>query len=243
MSCLNCKTEIDGNFCPECGQPAATARLATGDVLAEVAAHLFQYDSKILRTVVGLTTSPGRVCAEYVEGRRVRYVAPLKYFLVTIALALLANLLTGFDPLELTGPAGPERAREVQRIVAQFGLRHLDLAVLLALPFFVAAIRLLFRRSGHTYAEVAAFTLFMLGHVLLLGLVLSPLRFYAPALAVQMKLLLQLCFFTWASVRFFGVSWTSSLVRNLVLLFVYLVLVAFSITALVLPRVLPLIRA
>lgn len=241
VDCLNCGTRVDGRFCSDCGQSASTGRLLTRDTFFDALAHVFQLDSQILRTLVGLTRSPGRVCAEYVEGRRIRYVAPLKYFLVAITLVILVNLATGFDPLEIAPAPGAEQAREVQREVASFALKHLDLAVLLALPFFIGVVRLMFRRAGHTYAEVSVFVLFVLGHSLLLGLVFVPFRSAFPALALPGKLLLQTGLFSWASVKFFRVSVVSSVLRNLLLVAVYLFLMMLSILLLTLPKTLALV--
>lgn len=236
--CLNCGAGVDGRYCPECGQAASTGRLVARDVLHDVVGNLFQLDSKILRTVVGLTRRPGLVCAEYVAGKRVRYVAPFKYFLVAAALLLLTNLATGFDPMDLAGAGGSEKAREVQQVVASYASKHLDLAMLIALPFFVAAVRFMFRGSEHTYAEVSVFVLFVLGHVTLLGLLFGPLRVVSPALGIAPKLLLQLGWFSWASIHFFRVSLLSSVLRNLVLMAVYFALMVVSILVLSIPSVL-----
>lgn len=240
--CLNCGAETSGNFCAECGQSTSTGRLVTRDTLRDVVGNLFQLDSKILRTVVGLTRHPGRVCAEYVEGHRVRYVAPFKYFLVSVTLMILANLLSGFDPMKVAGDGGSEQARAIQQAVASFALKHLDLAILIALPFFVAAVRLVFRGSGHTYAEVSVFVLFLLGHVSLLGLVFSPLRAVSPVLGLAPKLVLQVALLSWASVHFFRVSVLSSVLRNLLLLGVYFFLMVMSILVLSLPGILAVVQ-
>ena len=241
-ACLNCGADTSGNFCAECGQSTSTGRLATRDTLRDIVGNLFQLDSKILRTVVGLTRNPGLVCADYVAGKRVRYVAPFKYFLVSVTLMILVNLATGFDPVQVAGEGGSERAREMQRAVASFALQHLDLAILIALPFYVAAVRWVFRGAGYTYAEVSVFVLFVIGHVSLLGLVFGPLRAVSPMLGVAPKLVLQVVFFSWASIRFFRVSAVSSVLRNLFLLGVYFVLMVFSILFLSLPDLLAVIE-
>ncbi len=244
-ACLNCKQRFSGMFCPSCGQKASTPRrLRLDEILRDAVSHLFNLDGKALRTVSSLTRNPGRTCLDYVRGKRAGNVPPLRYLLVVVAASILINLMTGFDPRSIT-PIDSLTAKQakVQAIVADFALRHLDLAMLLAVPVFVLVVRLLFRAwSRFTYAEVGVLVLYVLGHTLLLGLLLAPLKWLAPAIAVAGKVLLQVGLFSWAAGEFFGITMRASVVRSVVAVAVYMLLVGLSMVILCLPRIIAAIQ-
>ena len=151
-------------------------------------------------------------CSTSASGKRAGYVPPLRYLLVVVAASILINLLTGFDPSTIApGDSLTAKQAQVQAVVANFAIRHLDLAMLLAVPVFVLVVRLLFRASSRfTYAEVGVLVLYVLGHTLLLALLLAPLRWLAPVVAVAGKVLLQVGLFSWATSVFFDMRvWVS----------------------------------
>ncbi len=62
----------------------------------------------------------------------------------------MVNLLTGFDPRTFApGDSLTARQAQVQTIVADFAIRHLDLAMLLAVPVFVLVVRGIGGIVGH----------------------------------------------------------------------------------------------
>lgn len=104
--CQNCGTPAPGNYCPECGQDSrdhvVSLRVLLGDFLGDV----FTFDSRFFRSMVPLVIRPGRLTVEYIEGRRVRYIPPLRlFFFVTIlfffVLAIRVNPM--LDDLPGTG--------------------------------------------------------------------------------------------------------------------------------------------
>lgn len=78
--CLNCGTEVAQQFCPACGQRRGdyrkSLRLLLGDWLREV----LELDGRLGRTLRTLVR-PGRLTREFNEGRRARYVSPVRLYL------------------------------------------------------------------------------------------------------------------------------------------------------------------
>jgi len=87
-SCLNCGFGLapEHNYCANCGQDAATSRVAVGDLLREAWAEFMQVDSKLVRTLSRLLFRPGFLTREYLAGKRIRYISPFKMYLVVAAL-------------------------------------------------------------------------------------------------------------------------------------------------------------
>jgi len=242
--CLNCGDIVDGAYCSQCGQAAATTRLRLRAIIDDALSHIVNVNSAALRTVVGLTRAPGRVCRDYVEGKRIRYVTPLRYLLTLVALKLLINMLIGFDASDFTdGTELTAAQRAVEQAVASFALRHIDLVLFAMLPLYTLVVRVLFRGKGYNYAEVSVFVLYLTGHVILLGLPLTPLKLVAPGMFVPIGVLLQIGLFAWGAVTFFESSVFASIVKSVVAALVYYTLIVVTIVLLVLPRVIAAFEA
>jgi len=93
-NCLNCGTEVTNKFCPACGQENIEIHENFFQLIREYLSDYFNYDSKILRSLVPLVTKPGFLTKEYWEGRRTNYIHPLKiFFYVTVIFALATGYL------------------------------------------------------------------------------------------------------------------------------------------------------
>lgn len=211
-ACLNCGTDLTGPYCAQCGQKNTSPRLEARDVAADLAEHLLQVDSGLLRTLRGLSRNPGRLAREYVFGMRTRYVNPFKYCLTITALFLAWNLLIGYDVTGAVDPAamanafgseGGEKAAVVLPFVERTVKTHLNTAIFLALPIFALALRRLYRRSGFNFAETYAFLLFVTGHTYLVGMLLSVVGLVVPAAALVARVIFRFAYFAYAAVVFY----------------------------------------
>jgi hypothetical protein len=86
-ACRNCGAPLAGDYCSQCGQRERELRLA--DVAGEALEDLTDLDSRLWRTLKGLILHPGSVTADYISGRRARYVPPIRLYLVVSFLVLL----------------------------------------------------------------------------------------------------------------------------------------------------------
>ena len=79
--CLNCGAPLNGPFCAQCGQrdipPYPTVRELATDAISEFSG----WDGRLLNTVRALVTRPGELTHEFLEGRRARYISPLRLYL------------------------------------------------------------------------------------------------------------------------------------------------------------------
>jgi hypothetical protein len=84
--CENCGTPLTGHFCPKCGQPAVDYRRSFGHVIVDVLDSFLNWDSKILATIGYLLTRPWKLTNEFLAGHRVRYLNPLRLYLLVSVL-------------------------------------------------------------------------------------------------------------------------------------------------------------
>ena len=79
--CLNCGAPLNGPFCAQCGQrdipPYPTVRELATDAISEFSG----WEGRLLNTVRALVLRPGLLTHEFLEGRRARYISPLRLYL------------------------------------------------------------------------------------------------------------------------------------------------------------------
>ncbi len=87
-ACANCGTALSGPFCAQCGQHIADYHQSVWRFVADFLDNTFCWDNKLLRTLWPLLRQPGFLTREFMAGRRVRYVHPLRLFLFTSAVCI-----------------------------------------------------------------------------------------------------------------------------------------------------------
>lgn len=101
-TCPNCQTPLEHlePYCPTCGQK-------NEDILLPVKAHLqdafesvFNWDSRLLRTLKVMFTEPGRLTIEFNEGKRKRFVPPLRMYLIASLLFFLLLSISSKSGIE-----------------------------------------------------------------------------------------------------------------------------------------------
>lgn len=79
--CRNCQTVFRGNFCPECGQEAATGAPTTLEFIYEFLTRNILERGKLPRTLWHLLRYPGGLTVDFLEGRRQRFIRPVRLYL------------------------------------------------------------------------------------------------------------------------------------------------------------------
>jgi hypothetical protein len=91
-ACPNCSRRSDEEYCPRCGQQRRReGDLSVRHVWRQVIHETFDVDGRILGSIKLLLTRPGQLTLDFLEGRRVRHVHPLKLFLVMSAIYFLLS--------------------------------------------------------------------------------------------------------------------------------------------------------
>ena len=80
--CENCGAELQGHWCAHCGQPAIEYRRSFRHVVADLLNEFLNWDSKFFTTIALLLLKPWRLTNEFLAGKRVRYVNPLRLYLL-----------------------------------------------------------------------------------------------------------------------------------------------------------------
>lgn len=89
-NCLNCGSVVEERFCSHCGQENIETKENFFHQLGHVIGDITHFDSKFFRTIVYLFTKPGFITLEYLKGKRISYVHPVRLFVFTSFLFFLA---------------------------------------------------------------------------------------------------------------------------------------------------------
>ena len=143
--CKNCKNklEIDFHFCPKCGQEHKEKVVTFKQFVLDFLGDYFTFDSLIIRSVRPLLFKPGFLTEEFLAGRRVRYIPPIRMF---IFISIVFFLILG--PVEQTVEL--ERSEEAEFLDSFFSIWFPRLFFLL-LPLFALFLYILFRKPGRFY--------------------------------------------------------------------------------------------
>jgi hypothetical protein len=71
-----------GPCCAQCGQRDVPPYPSVGELVTDAFWELSGWDGRFAETVRALVRSPGRLTREFLEGRRARYISPLRLYLV-----------------------------------------------------------------------------------------------------------------------------------------------------------------
>jgi Protein of unknown function (DUF3667) len=88
--CENCGAELQGHWCAQCGQPAIEYRRSFRHVVADLLNEFLNWDSKFFTSIALLLLKPWRLTNEFLAGKRVRYVNPLRLYLLASILFFFA---------------------------------------------------------------------------------------------------------------------------------------------------------
>ena len=80
-ACLNCGTPLSGPFCAGCGQRDIPQYPSVRELAVDAVSEFSGWDGRLASTIRALVLYPGLLTHEFLEGRRVRYISPLRLYL------------------------------------------------------------------------------------------------------------------------------------------------------------------
>ena len=84
--CLNCNADLHGHYCHVCGQENIEPRESFLGLVTHFVYDITHFDGKFFSTLKYLVFKPGFLSKEYVRGRRVSYLHPIRMYVFTSAI-------------------------------------------------------------------------------------------------------------------------------------------------------------
>jgi Protein of unknown function (DUF3667) len=79
--CLNCGSEVKDRYCPHCGQENIDPKENFGHLVNHFFSDLTHYDSNFFITIKDLLLRPGFLTKQYLAGKRMRYLNPIRMYI------------------------------------------------------------------------------------------------------------------------------------------------------------------
>ena len=98
--CDNCGASVPGRYCGACGQRLEPPIHSLWHFLRVATEDVTHADSRLWRTLAALLFKPGFLTREFLDGRRARYLPPVRLYLVLSVAFFLTLAATGRTPEE-----------------------------------------------------------------------------------------------------------------------------------------------
>lgn len=126
--CANCGTHFGGHYCPHCGQDAHIKVPTAAKFLHDLVEKYFGVEDRLPLTLRLLFLRPGQMTVDYLEGRRQRYISPLRLYLAASVLFFVAlSFVPGIAvQIGVTGVEITTLALRESSIAASTGIAAID---------------------------------------------------------------------------------------------------------------------
>ena len=88
-NCLNCGTTVAGRYCHKCGQENILTKQSFWELFTHFIYDIFHFDGKFFHTLKYLLFKPGYVPKEFIAGKRMGNLDPIRMYLFTSAVFFL----------------------------------------------------------------------------------------------------------------------------------------------------------
>lgn len=110
--CHNCGAATSYHYCAVCGQETELHPPSAAEFIHEFVGHYIALEGRLWKTLAALFFRPGFLTAEYIAGRRIRYVQPLRVYL-TFSILFFAALKLAGPPVAMMDQRDPKAVASV----------------------------------------------------------------------------------------------------------------------------------
>lgn len=115
--CANCGAGLTGPFCAQCGQARQDIRRPAWHLLTDLIGSLFAWEGRFFTTLAALVRQPGQVARAYVDGKRNRYTAPVRIYLIFSLIFFVLMSMAGVRVVGVTMTPSAETIRAQDPVV------------------------------------------------------------------------------------------------------------------------------
>ena len=102
-TCLNCRHVVEQKYCPNCGQENTDSRKTFHHLFIHFFEDLTHYENAFWKTIRNLLLKPSTLTKEYLSGKRLSYLAPVRlYIFISFVTFLLIALFPSHISEDLT---------------------------------------------------------------------------------------------------------------------------------------------
>jgi hypothetical protein len=222
--CLNCGTELVGNYCYNCGQQKTIPGLSVRNSFDEYFYKSIYWESSFSYTVRDLFLAPGKFVHNFIKGKRKDYVKPVGFFLMTVSFFIVVFHFFSENHFSYMKPVfiGEDTTEMIDKNISTNELRQLLVSRLNYLMFLLPPIlalfhMLIFRNKEVKYGERLAFYLYILGFGALISVIFIPLALITPIMW-KLRYIPLFIYYIYAIVQFSKANIISGILRAIIVL-------------------------
>ena len=181
IKCRNCGCSCTSHYCPDCGQSVKEKRLENKSFFIGMMSSLTRINRGFLYTAWQLLIHPWKVIRDYLQCRRVRYVAPISMLIVVCFISAFVSGLMPSEPEGVVEENGTDQVGLMYKMtlaVTDFIMNSMVVRNLTIYIPAVLAIPIVYWKVGaskYNIAEYFAAMIYMTSSILLFGILISPL--------------------------------------------------------------------
>jgi hypothetical protein len=122
-TCLNCNHVVSGRFCPNCGQENTESRKTFHHLFVHFFEDLTHYENAFWKTIKNLILKPASLTKEYLSGKRLSYLAPVRlYIFISFVTFFILSLFPNVIKEEIIKSETENSKKEIKQKQTAFGL-------------------------------------------------------------------------------------------------------------------------
>ncbi len=226
-TCRNCNSELQGNYCSNCGQPVKLKRIDR-KYMKEELGQVLQFEKGIFFTVKELLIRPGKSIRIFIAEDRNRLVKPILFIILT---SLVYTLVEHYFRIEefYLGYKGPDDSA-ISIIFAWIQRNYGYFNIILGV-FITFWVKILFKKYAYNFYEILILLYFAIGITMLIFSLFIIIEVFTKLSVMQYTSLASTIYLSWAIGSFFEKKF-----KNYLKAFAAYILgtITFAITAIIL---------
>lgn len=199
MNCKNCNTEVNHNFCPNCGQPSLLKRIDEHYIAHEIK-HVLHFEKGILFTIKELLTKPGQSIREFISADRNRLVKPIIFVIIT---SIIYTLISHFfhieeEYLKYDVPKESSFTKILGWMQANYGYLNILMGA-----FIAVWLKIFFRKYDYNFFELLIMVCYVLGISMLIFAFFTFIEGISHIKLLSTAGMIGTIYLTWATGNFF----------------------------------------
>lgn len=199
MNCKNCNSEVNQNYCPNCGQSVKLKRIDGHYIIHEIE-HVLHFEKGILFTIRELLVRPGENVRHFISENRVRLVKPIIFIIVT---SLIYTLVNHFFHIEDGYVKFDEAKQSTTGLIFKWVQEHYGYANIIMGIFIAFWAKIFFRKYSYNFFEILILLCFVIGMGMLIYSVFAIFQGLTHINVMQIAGLVGFVYCSWAIGQFF----------------------------------------
>ncbi|WP_291285721.1 DUF3667 domain-containing protein [Flavobacterium sp.] len=235
MNCLNCNTELNSNFCPDCGQPKTLKRINGYYIVHEIE-HVLHFERGILYTIKELITNPGQNIRNYLTENRSRLVKPIIFIIVTSLIYSVSNHFFHFQDgyMSFLDSQKTTTSAILKWVQVNLGYSNIMMGIFIALWT-----KLFFKKRDYNIFEILILLCFVMGIGMLIYAIFGLVYGLTHLNIMQFAGIAAFIYSTWAIGNFYDRGKASSYIKAF---FAYILgMITFSLAIMIVGTLIDLV--